>query len=147
MIIEVDPGDPTPVYEQIRAQVVRMVVSGTLASGTRLPTIRQLASDLGLAKGTVAKAYETLLRDGTVVSAGRLGTLVAPTARPDDAARDDGVQRAARTFAVSLRQLGVDRATALAALDAALEELGEAPSDIEPEPGRSAKGLAARTPP
>lgn len=127
MIIEVDPGDPTPVYEQIRAQVVRMVASGTLASGARLPTIRQLASDLGLAKGTVAKAYETLLRDGIVVSAGRLGTVVAPTARTDDAVRDDGVQRAAQAFAVSLRQLGVDRAAALAALDAALEELGDAP--------------------
>ena len=114
-----------------------MVAAGTLASGARLPTIRQLASDLGLAKGTVAKAYDTLLRDGIVVSAGRHGTVVAPTARPDDAAREDGIRRAAQTFAVSLRQLGVDRATALAALDAALHELGEAPEQHRASARRS----------
>lgn len=64
MILEVDPADPTPVYEQLRAQIVQMVAAGTLTAGTRLPTIRQLATDLGIAKGTVARAYEALLRDG-----------------------------------------------------------------------------------
>jgi DNA-binding transcriptional MocR family regulator len=76
VIVHVDPADPTPVYEQLRAQVARMVAVGALAPGTQLPTIRQLASDLGLAKGTVAKAYEALLRDGVVESAGRRGTIV-----------------------------------------------------------------------
>ena len=56
MMLRVDSTLPLPVYEQIREQVVRMVTAGTLTPGTRMPTIRQLASDLELAKGTVAKA-------------------------------------------------------------------------------------------
>jgi GntR family transcriptional regulator len=126
VIVHVDPADPTPVYEQLRAQVARMVAVGTLAPGTQLPTIRQLASDLGLAKGTVAKAYESLLRDGVVEAAGRRGTLVrgapdAPTTDDADVARDAAA--AGRAFAVVLHQLGLDRDAAHAVLDAALDEL------------------------
>lgn len=124
MIVRVDPDDPTPVYEQLRAQVARMVAAGTLAPGTQLPTIRQLASDLGLAKGTVAKAYESLLRDGVVASAGRRGTVVRdapPATAPQD---HDALHRAAQALAVIARQLGLERGEAHAALDAALDDLG-----------------------
>jgi DNA-binding transcriptional regulator YhcF (GntR family) len=47
MIVRIDPASAVPVYEQIRAQIVLMVASGTLAPGTQLPTIRQLASVVG----------------------------------------------------------------------------------------------------
>lgn len=124
MILEVDPADPTPVYEQIRSQITRMVAAGTLPAGARLPTIRQLASDLGLAKGTVAKAYEALLRDGTVASAGRRGTVVAADRQPDPHERAAALQRAARTYAVHARQLDADSREATEALRAALDELG-----------------------
>ncbi len=60
MIIRVDPGSPTPPYEQIRAQLATMIEAGTLAAGTQLPPIRQLAADLGLATNTVARAAERL---------------------------------------------------------------------------------------
>ncbi len=59
MIIAVDPDHPLPVYEQVREQVVRMVAAGTLQAGVRLPTIRQLAQDLGLAKGTDREGLRT----------------------------------------------------------------------------------------
>ena len=61
-----------------------MVAAGTLVPGTQLPTIRQLATDLGLAKGTVNKAYDELLRAGVAVSDGRRGTRIAlrPRDRP-----------------------------------------------------------------
>ena len=124
MIVHVDPGDPTPVYEQLRAQVARMVASGVLAPGARLPTIRQLAADLGVAKGTVAKAYEALLRDGVVDAGGRRGTVVRDRSAAEPAV--DGAalaHTAARPLAVTVRQLGLDRAAAHAALDAALDEL------------------------
>jgi DNA-binding transcriptional regulator YhcF (GntR family) len=51
MMLQIDPGDPTPVYEQIRSQIRLMISARTLAPGTRLPTIRQLTSDLGVARG------------------------------------------------------------------------------------------------
>ncbi len=126
MIVHVDPADPTPVYEQLRAQIATMVAVGTLTDGTQLPTIRQLASDLGLAKGTVAKAYEALLRDGVVDAAGRRGTVVRRTAVE---ASDDGevardAAAAGRAFAVALHQLGLDRDAAHAVVDTAFDELG-----------------------
>ena len=64
MLLSVDPTAPLPVYEQIRSQIATMVASGTLEPGDRLPTIRQLCDDLGLAKATVSKAYELLIREG-----------------------------------------------------------------------------------
>lgn len=123
MLMEVDHRDPTPVYEQIRGQMARMVAAGTLPAGTRLPTIRQLAADLGVAKGTVARAYEMLLRDGIAQADGRHGTVVAPGGAVDPRRRDRELLRAARSYAVEVRQLGVDDLAATRALRAALREL------------------------
>jgi GntR family transcriptional regulator len=108
VIVHVDPGDPTPVYEQLRAQITRMVASGALAAGTRLPTIRQLAADLGLAKGTVAKAYEALLRDGVVEAGGRRGTVVLEAPTLPRAERRRRLDTAAEELAVLARQLDLD---------------------------------------
>ena len=60
MIIEIDPGAGAPPYEQICTQVVAAIRGGALPVGARLPTVRQLAGDLGLAVNTVAKAYKQL---------------------------------------------------------------------------------------
>ena len=60
MNIEVNTRSAVPHYEQIRSQVTRAVLTGSIAPGTRLPTIRQLAGDLGLATNTVARAYREL---------------------------------------------------------------------------------------
>ena len=76
MIIAVDPNRALPVYEQVREQIKRMVASGTLQAGTRLPTIRQLATDLGLAKGTIERAYELLEADTVIEMRGREGSFV-----------------------------------------------------------------------
>lgn len=123
MILEVDPADPTPVYEQIRGQVAVMVAAGTLTAGTRLPTIRQLALDLGVAKGTVAKAYESLLRDGVVASEGRRGTIVSSRAPRSGADVGEELRQAARSYAVRARQLGVDDVEVVREIRRALTEL------------------------
>ncbi len=83
MILEVDPDAALPPYEQVRQQVTTLVLGGALATGDRLPAIRQLAKDLGLAGGTVARAYRELEADGVVSTHGRHGTVVAgPPRRP-----------------------------------------------------------------
>jgi GntR family transcriptional regulator len=107
-LISVDTGSPVPVYEQIRHQVVSMVGSGVMAPGSPLPTIRQLAADLGLAKGTVNKAYETLMRDGVIVSRGRHGSFISevpPKLQP--AEQRERLAAAAYDFALVANQLGV----------------------------------------
>lgn len=60
--------DPTPPYEQLRRQFVELIHSGVLSAGDRLPPLRQLAADLGLAVGTVARTYRELEAAELVVS-------------------------------------------------------------------------------
>jgi GntR family transcriptional regulator len=99
----VDLVDGTPPFEQIRRQVVAHVASGLLSPGDRLPTIRALATDLGLAAGTVARAYKELEADGVVVTQRRAGTVVASTALSADIA----VRRAAAVLVVTAREVGL----------------------------------------
>jgi len=84
--IRLDPSDPTPPYEQLRRQIATAIVSGVLPVGARLPTIRQLAGDLGVANGTVMRAYSELETLGLVKTARSAGTVVAasPTVTPAD---------------------------------------------------------------
>ena len=106
MLLIVDPTSPLPVYEQIREQIVRMVSAGTLEAGHRLPTIRQLAADLGLAKGTVAKAYELLESDAVIDTRGRKGSFVLPSTRRASHDRTAGLAPPIDTLVVVARQLG-----------------------------------------
>ena len=54
-LLRLDPNSSVPPYEQLRAQVAAMTVTGELLEGQKLPTVRQLATDLGLAANTVAR--------------------------------------------------------------------------------------------
>lgn len=76
--VTVDLGSAVPVYEQLRAQVSAHVVGGLLKPGDRLPSVRALAADLGIAVGTVNRAYRELEIDGVVASRRRTGTVVLP---------------------------------------------------------------------
>ena len=116
MMLRVDPTDAVPAYEQIRSQVVRMVVMGTLEEGTQLPTIRQLAADLELAKGTVAKAYELLEADNVVSTHGRSGTFIAPQEVAPAAERRSELDTASDAYVVAAKQVG-------ATLDEAIEAM------------------------
>lgn len=123
MIIAVDPERALPVYEQVREQVARMVAAGTLAPGARLPTIRQLAADLGLAKGTVAKAYELLETDSVIETRGRKGSFVLEADRHSVSEQRAGLTHAADALVVVAKQLGADEAAAVAAVQAAWARL------------------------
>lgn len=123
MILHVDQESAVPVFEQLRVQLERLIASGQLRPGSRLPTIRDLAADLGLARGTVNKVYETLARDGWVQAAGRHGTVVLERTAP--AATVDELRAAAETLALVTRQLGAGHEQAHAALDEALRRWTE----------------------
>ena len=114
MIITVDSTSAVPPYEQIRQQIRLMIAHGTLTSGQRLPTIAQLANDLGLATGTVARAYRELEADGLVRSARRTGTFITDEhAKAPSKARASDVDAVVAEFVLRLRQLGADPDRAL----------------------------------
>ncbi len=116
--LEVDLRSPVPPFEQLRAQIADRVAQGVLAPGTRLPPVRALAADLGLAAGTVARAYRELEGDGVVVTAGRRGTVVAPT--PPAVGADEVVAAVDRAVALA-RRAGWDRRRVLEAVERAWE--------------------------
>jgi GntR family transcriptional regulator len=120
--ITVDVRAATPPYEQIRSQIAAYVDAGLLAEGTRLPTMRALAADLGVATGTVARAYAELEAAGLVASRRRTGTVVTG-ARPA-APAEDRLQRLADDLAVQARASGVDGEAVLAIVRAALLRVG-----------------------
>ena len=75
--IRIDLADPTPPYEQIRRAILEQLALGALLPGDRLPTIRALARDLGIAPGTVGRAYKELEEAGVLLTRRGAGTQVA----------------------------------------------------------------------
>ncbi|NBE55707.1 GntR family transcriptional regulator [Streptomyces boluensis] len=116
--IHVDHDAAAP-YEQVRAQISEQARSGALPVGHKLPTVRGLAEQLGLAANTVAKAYRALEADGVIETRGRNGTFVA--AAGDAAERHAAA--AAQSYAREARRLGLDRAAALAVAQEALRAI------------------------
>ena len=72
--------DGTSPADQVRDQIHGLIATGRLAAGERLPSVRQLAHDLGVAPGTIAKAYQALEADGLLESRIGSGTRVSRTA-------------------------------------------------------------------
>lgn len=114
-MISVDPHSPEPPFEQVRAGFERRIESGELAAGTRLPTVRGLADELGVAANTVARAYRELEQAGLIETRGRAGSFVAGA----------GVEREARAAAAAyadrVRALGVDADEAVRLVRRALQ--------------------------
>ena len=118
MIVVVDPDLPLPVYEQVREQIARMVAAGTLKPGHQLPTIRQLAADLGLAKGTISKAYELLEADNIIAMNGRKGSFVLDVQPPEQGAQK-ALESTAEALVVAARQSGAGKSDAIKAIELA----------------------------
>lgn len=116
--LHVDTASSTPAWEQLRDQLARYIVSGQLAADTRLPAIRQLADDLGLAPGTVARAYTELERDALITTRRAQGSFVAARVTHDAPAL---LERLAETFAQQAKQLGAGPDDAIRALRAAYQ--------------------------
>lgn len=106
-LVTIDTEAADPPYAQVREQLKARVDAGDLPAGTRLPPVRTLATELGLAVNTVARAYRELEALGVIETRGRAGSVVT----------GGGVERAAREaageFAVRMQELGVDRASAV----------------------------------
>ena len=117
MDIHIDADSAIPPFEQVRLRVAELAATGALAAGAKLPPVRTLATELGLAANTVARAYRELEQAGLVETRGRAGTVItARAARTPVAA-----QRAAQRYAEATRALGVPAETALELVRAALE--------------------------
>jgi len=116
-VLVVDPALPTPPYEQLKQQIADARESGTFPANHRLPPVRHLAAELGLAPNTVARAYRELEACGVIETRGRAGSFVTGTAA---SARKAGAT-AARDYVARLRQLGLSPTDALRLVREALD--------------------------
>ena len=82
-LISINPRDPRSIYVQIVDEVRRALIVGTLRSDDALPSVRQLASDLGINPNTVKQAYHELERLGIATVRRGEGTFVAHRRTPD----------------------------------------------------------------
>lgn len=137
--VRVDITSQAPPYEQVRAQLAALIRTGRLTEGERLPTVRQLATDLGLAPGTVARAYRELESAKLIRTRRGAGTRVAalpPEPYPHDA---DQLNTLARDFTSTARALGADTEDILTAVRDALS-----PPPLPPPP--TTERMAPRRP-
>ena len=116
MDIVIDADSAVPPYEQVRLRIAELAAGGVLAAGAKLPPVRQLAAELGLAANTVARSYRELEQAGLVETRGRAGTLVTARAARAPAA----AQQAAQRYAAQATALGLSPQAALELVRAAL---------------------------
>jgi DNA-binding transcriptional regulator YhcF (GntR family) len=115
-MVTIDRSSPTPPFEQVRRQLAAQISAGTLPVGARLPPVRALACDLGVAANTVARVYRELEAAGLVTTRGRAGTAVA--AGTDE--RRARLLDAAQAYARLVRETGTDPQQAVTIVQAAL---------------------------
>jgi DNA-binding transcriptional regulator YhcF (GntR family) len=107
-LLRVDASASTPLFDQLRTGVIDGVRAGVLPPGTRLPTVRELAGQLGVATNTVARAYRELESAAIVETRGRFGTFISRV-DPTDAA----MAAAAKEYVDAAQALGLTKSDAV----------------------------------
>lgn len=120
-MIVIDHNSKTPVYEQIKVQILSLITSGALSPGDKLPSLRTLAADLSLNFNTIKKVFAQLESDGVIVTVQGKGCFVADTAK-DNRAVLDKAEAALREAVAVARASGVSRETAERILAEIFEE-------------------------
>lgn len=116
--VHLDAADPTPTFEQVRRQIAHGIISGALPGGERLPTVRQLSADLGVAPGTVMRAYRELETEDLITKRRGGGSVV----RPGRVLAEGDIVALAREFVARARATGIAEAGIRAAVETALDE-------------------------
>lgn len=98
--------DSRPIYGQIKDGLRRLIVTGALAAGERLPSVRSLATDLAINPTTIQRAYAELEREGFIYSVPGKGSF-ASSRHPTDPARREELIARLRELIAELRYLGV----------------------------------------
>lgn len=132
MRLSISQADPRPPYVQVRAQIQEAIRAGRLPDQTHLPPVRQLAADLGLATGTVARAYKELEAEGLVRTARGAGTRVVAPRDAGSPGEDAEARRHAAALVAQLRRLGLSDEAVVEVVLAALRATHDAAGRAQP---------------
>jgi len=101
-----NPRDPRPIYEQLQEELRRLILTGGLQSGERLPSVRDLAAQLQINPNTIQRAYSALEREGYIYTIAGKGAFVAAAPEVDEG-RKERLWRTFDSAVLELRYLGV----------------------------------------
>lgn len=121
MLITLNPDADAPVFQQIHDEIVLAIARGQLFDGDKLDPVRQVAADIGINPATVKHAYDLLVADGLVETAGRSGSIVRPGAHT--AAQEQQVRQRLCRVATLARAQGFPTEELHGYLDSILKEL------------------------
>lgn len=115
-MIHINARDSRPIYEQIKEGLCRLILSGALPTGERLPSVRELAGQLAINPNTIQRAYRELELEGFIYSMAGKGSFVSPLEQVDHS-RIDGKKAQFREAARELMGLGLSKEALIAMLD------------------------------
>ena len=113
-MLQLNYRDPRPIYEQVKSEFRRLILSGALPRGEKLPSVRELAGQLAINPNTIQRAYRELESEGYILSVAGKGSFVAQVDRLAEQQKKEALN-AFRAAAQRLRALGLS-AEALASL-------------------------------
>ena len=122
-MLNLDYRDARPIYEQVKDGLRRLMVTGVIQEGEKLPSVRTMASSLAINPNTIQRAYESLEAEGYLYSVPGKGSFAAPHTGVDRGRKEELLQVFDRT-AAELLFLGMDGETLWARIRAM--ERGEA---------------------
>ena len=105
-MLNLDYRDARPIYEQVRDGLRRLMVTGVIREGEKLPSVRTLASNLAINPNTIQRAYEALESEGYLYSVPGKGSFAAPNTGVDQGRREELLVRF-DTVTTELLYLGV----------------------------------------
>lgn len=106
-MISINYRDSRPIYQQIKDSLRRLIVTGAIAAGSKMPSVRELAASLAINPNTIQRAYRELESEGYILSIAGKGSFAAEGKSADPAALSAATERFLRE-AENLRALGMD---------------------------------------
>ncbi len=107
-MIDINFRDPRPIYEQIKDNLRRMIVSGMLAADSKIPSVREMASELAINPSTIQRAYRELEAEGYICSVAGKGSFVCSSGEAD-LARQKELLGKFDELVTELGYIGVDK--------------------------------------
>ena len=109
-MIQINYRDPRPIYEQVKDGFRRLILKGVLKADERMPSVRELATNLAINPNTIQRAYRELEQEGYICSVPGKGSVVSG-ARDAASGRRNELLDQLKEISMELQQLGVDKDT------------------------------------
>lgn len=108
LLLSLNYRDPRPIYEQLKEKLRRLILSGAISSNEKLPSVRDLASELSVNPNTIQRAYRELEAEGFIYTVSGRGSFAAELTQVDDS-RIRTLKEHFHSAATELLQLGLSR--------------------------------------